>query len=319
MTLTDISLAVLKKRIAARKSQDFNFVFFGDTWFDWGDATKQTMKQAKQDAIRRFQIFGSCLEAASRIKPKPLFILYGGDAVRSGTEEQLRYFKAVTADFVKKSQIPFFMVPGNHERTGLGGPLTLYQSIIGPGKGNKELQENELSYILNTPRLRIAMLNDIGPVSGGTVYGITPSALSVFGKAVTTAKDVVVVMHVPPKVGSFKNFPSGEAFPITTAADKKFIAKLRKSPNVKLVLVSHIHDRLLSGSIAGKPAVLNGNGGAGTDVRPTPKPAIASFTYRSKSKTVVFGGQKSVTVNTKLKPNKVFITTKQGTITLPVN
>lgn len=317
-TLTDISLAVLNKRLATQKTPNFNFVFFGDTWFDWGDATKQTMKQAKQDAIRRFQILVSCLNAASRIKPKPLFILYGGDAVRSGTLAQLSYFKNTVENFVKKNNIAFFLVPGNHERNGVGGPLTLYQNLIGPRKGNKVLQENGLSYIINTPKVRIVMLNDVGPVSGGTVYGITPSALSVFEKGIKTMKDVVVVMHVPPKVGSFRNFPSGDTFPITTATDKKFIADLKKSGNVKLVLVSHIHDRLLNGTIAGKPAVLNGNGGAGTDVRPTPKPAIASFTFNNKLKAIQFNGQKSVTVNTKLKPTKVFITTKQGTITVPL-
>jgi hypothetical protein len=52
-------------------------------------------------------------------------------------------------------------------------------------------------------------------------------------------------MHVPPKAGSFKNFPSGEVFPINTPEDKKFIAGLKKSANVKLVLVSHIHNNLL--------------------------------------------------------------------------
>lgn len=318
-TLTDVSLQVLNKRIAKEsKNPVFNFAFFGDTWFDWGDATKQSFAKAKKDAIRRYQIFLSCLQEASRLKPRPLFILYGGDAVRSGTEEQIRYFRDTAVRFVKKYNIPIFLVPGNHERTGIGGPLTLYQIMIGPRKGNKVLQENELSYILNTPNLRMVMLNDIGPVSGGTVYGITPSALSVFEKGIHAKKDVVVVIHVPPKSGSFKNFPHGDVFPINTPENKKFIASLRKSPNVKLVLVSHIHNNLLKGTITGKTAVLNGNGGAGTDVQPTPKPAIATFTYNNKNKSIAFKGQKPVVVNTKQSPDKVFITTQSGTKAYPI-
>lgn len=300
------------------KKPAFNFAFFGDTWFDWGDATKQSFTKAKKDAVRRYQIFVSCLQAASRLKPKPLFILYGGDAVRSGTAEQIRYFRDTAVRFVKKYNIPLFLVPGNHERNGIDGPLTLYQNMIGPRKGNKVLQENGLSYILNTPNLRLVMLNDIGPVSGGTVYGITPSTLSVFEKGINTKKDVAVVLHVPPKAGSFKKFPSGEVFPINTPENKRFITGLRKSPNVKLILVSHIHNNLLKGTIAGKTAVLNGNGGAGTDVQPTPKPAIASFTYNNKNKSVAFKGQKPVVVNTKLSPGKVFITTKSGTKAYPI-
>jgi hypothetical protein len=75
-TLTDFSLQVLNKRIEKDfKTSVFNFAFFGDTWFDWGDATKQSFTKGKKDAIRRYQIFVSCLQAASRLKPKPLFIL----------------------------------------------------------------------------------------------------------------------------------------------------------------------------------------------------------------------------------------------------
>ena len=137
-TFTDISLDVLNKRIALEsKKPAFNFAFFGDTWFDWGDATQQTFSKAKKDAIRRYQIFLSCLQAASRLKPKPLFILYGGDAVRSGTAEQIRYFRDTAVRFVKKYNISLFLVPRNHERTGNGGPLTLYQNMIGLEKGIK--------------------------------------------------------------------------------------------------------------------------------------------------------------------------------------
>ncbi|RNB90406.1 hypothetical protein EDM56_07790 [Brevibacillus fluminis] len=317
-TLTDISLKVLNKRMANRKSPNIPFVFFGDTWFDWGDATKQTLNKGKRDAIRRFQIFLSCLETSSQLNPKPLFILYGGDAVFSGSVEQLTYFKTTVARFVKNTNIAFFMVPGNHERNGVGGTLQNYQNIIGPRKGDKTVHEIGLNYHINTPDLRLIMLNDVGPVSGESRYGITPSALASFESGIKTRKDVVVVMHVPPKVGSFSKFPSSEAFPISTPADKAFITSLSKAKNAKLVLVSHIHNLLLRGQIAGKPAVLNGNGGAGTDTQPTPQPTITSFMFFKNNKSIVFTGNKKVRVNTAFRPTKVFISTKQGIITVPI-
>ncbi|WP_162305654.1 metallophosphoesterase [Paenibacillus ottowii] len=317
-TLTDISLKVLNKRLANQKNPNFQFVFLGDTWFDWGNAILQSFTKAKQDAIRRYQIFLSCLDKASKQKPKPLFILYGGDGVFSGSAEQLMFFKNAVEKFVRKTNIAFFMVPGNHERNGVNGSLVNYQNIIGPRKGNKTVQENGLNYIINTPKLRMVMLNDVGPVAKPTRYGITNSALATFNKGINTKKDVVVVMHVPPKAGSFKSFPSSEAFPVTTPNDKAFIANLSKSKSVKLILVSHIHDILLKGTIAGKTAVLNGNGGAGTDTRPTLNPVISSFTFINKNKSIRFDGQRSVTVNTKIRPRKVFILTKDGIISVPI-
>ncbi len=320
-TLTDISLNVLKTRLKSEKKKNFNFVFFGDSWFDWGDASKSgtTMNTAKKDAILRYQIVLSSLQAATKVKPKPLFILYGGDAVRSGAVPQLTYFRDTVAKFVQKHKIPFFLVPGNHERNGAGGPLTDYQNIIGPKKHDKALKENSLNYILNTPDLRMIMLNDIGPVSGGTKFGITSQALSTFNKGIKTGKRVLVVMHVPPKSGSFSHFPTDEAFAVTTPNDKQFIATLKKTDRVKLVLVSHIHNIRLKGKIAGKVAVLNGNGGAGTDTTPTPHPVTTLFHFDQKKKTIAFKGDKTVKVNTFLKPTKVFIATTGGTIiTIPI-
>ncbi|KAF6569460.1 hypothetical protein JDW19_05765 [Paenibacillus polymyxa] len=193
-----------------------------------------------------------------------------------------------------------------------------YQNIIGPRKGKKAVQENGLNYIINTPKLRMVMLNDVGPVAKPTRYGITNSALVTFNKGINTKKDVVVVMYVPPKVGSFKKFPSSEAFPVTTPNDKAFIANLGKSKSVKLTLVSHIHDVLLKGTIAGKTAVLNGNGGAGTDTRPTLNSIISYFAFIYNNKCIRFNGHKSVTVKTKLRPSKVFILTKDGIISVPI-
>lgn len=44
-------------------------------------------------------------------------IIYGGNGVFTGDRDLLNYFKDTVINFIKKKKIPFFMIPGNHEKT----------------------------------------------------------------------------------------------------------------------------------------------------------------------------------------------------------
>lgn len=240
------------------KHSNYRFVYFGDSWFDWG--------KTRAEAITRYQIFLGALETAA--KQKPMFILIGGDVVFSGTEPQLKYVSQKLNEFMSKHKIPVFIAPGNHERTGTKGSLDLYRKYI----------SGRLNYKVDAPNLRIMLLNDIGPgtaVSGDykKYYGFDQSgtALATLKSGLATAgsRKVVVVMHVPPKTGTWTRangttfkLKNDDGFPINTPKNRDFLNTLKKNKNkVQKVLVGHVHDYATS-KIDGIPYIIEGQGGA---------------------------------------------------------
>lgn len=257
-TITQRAQSLLK---SLPKSNKFRFVYYGDSWFNWGNT--------RADAITRFQIFLGALETAARQKPKPLLILIGGDLVFTGLESHYRYVSQKLNQFMTKYKIPVFIAPGNHERTGPRGSLDLYRKYISA----------RLNYRVDAPRLRIIMLNNIGPgtaisESYSEYYGYDRS-----GAALSTLKSnlnstpantkVTVVMHVPPRTGTWRRangstftLRNDDGFPITTPANRDFLNTLRQNRNkIQKVLVGHVHTYATS-TIQGIPYVLEGQGGA---------------------------------------------------------
>lgn len=242
-----------KKKIPAK----FKFVFFGDSWYDWGTS--------RADAVRRYNIFRACLNKAAA--QKPLLILYGGDSVFTGSQDELSFFKETVEAFMKKTQIPFFMVPGNHEKAS-NGSFDNYRKIIG-GNLNYAI---DLPHI--NPKLRIIMLNNthqqINPHTNKKQYVIDDVALARFKELIKINTKVLVVIHVP---------PGERGFPINLGNNKKFLDILSNNKKkVQGVLVSHIHSsrKFFLNNI---PYYLSGEGGAGPNLfTPTINPSIDTFT-----------------------------------------
>ncbi|TCP53909.1 calcineurin-like phosphoesterase family protein [Tumebacillus sp. BK434] len=244
------------------KSSAFRFVYFGDSWFDWGTT--------RADAVTRFQIFLGALETAARQTPKPLFILIGGDVVFSGTQQQFQYVTQKISQFMDTSKIPVFIAPGNHERTGPTGPLNLYRKYISA----------QLNYRIDVPRLRVVMLNDIGPSSAlsssdyASYYGFEQSgnALPFLKESLRTTpagSKAVVVMHVPPRTGTWTRtngttftLKQEDGFSLSKPKNRDFMNTLSANRNkMQKVLVGHVHTYATS-TIHGIPYVLEGQGGA---------------------------------------------------------
>jgi hypothetical protein len=275
--------------LASKKiPSSYRFVFFGDTWFDWG--------ASKIDAISRYKIFRACLDKAASLKP--LFILYGGDGVFSGELDELNYFKDTVVAFMNKTKIPFFMVPGNHER--LKGSLANCQKIVG-GRLNYNID-----FPHTNPRLRVIMLNNTLLQNGQ--YFFDDSALH-FQTSIKTKANVIVTMHVPPRAG---NFPKNNknTFPINVGNNKKFMDILLKNQaKIQLGLVSHIHTSGFT-TIGQIPFVLSGDGGAGQfKTPPTQNPSIAAFRVGNGK---VTNFQKVQVTNSSKQPNPKFVFLQQN-------
>lgn len=243
------------------KSSTFRFVYFGDSWFDWGTT--------RADAIARYQIFLGALETAARQTPKPLFILIGGDLVFSGTEQQYRYVTQKLSQFMDAFKIPVFIAPGNHERTGPAGSLDLYRKYISA----------RLNYRIDVPRLRIVMLNDIGPGTAlsssdyASYYGFEQSgnALAFLKESLRTTpagSKAAVVMHVPPRTGTWTRvngttfkLKQDDGFSLAKPKNRDFMNTLSANRNkMQKVLVGHVHTYATS-TIDGIPYVLEGRRG----------------------------------------------------------
>lgn len=250
--LHEISLNLLNQQVAKlTNKRAFSFAFIGDSWYGREPINGRILTQVLNGVAKK----------------KPLYLLHGGDIVFSGSTENLTRFKNFIYDFMKRTGIPVFVVPGNHERNGTKGSLENYMKIIGPP-----------NFKVNVPNVRVIGINNIGPV--GTItnndytfyYGFSNDygrrELNQLKANLRNApKSVVLLMHVPPYAGEFRaKYPNNDPNHIQENGFFKglnsFCQLVRSNPKIKKGLVSHIHNDNVVDTICGAQFVLSGRAGA---------------------------------------------------------
>lgn len=116
--------------------------------------------------------------------------MHSGDAVFTGTTKEFKTGGTYTDKLPVKSllqlildpnrgvpDIPFFIVPGNHDQTGLNGPLTKFRTFIGPTR-----------FGFSLPRIKTTIigLNNIQQLgldkNKQPIYGFPPTELAFLKK-----------------------------------------------------------------------------------------------------------------------------------------
>ncbi|NMO94296.1 metallophosphoesterase family protein [Paenibacillus lemnae] len=197
MTLFQTSKDRLLRNVGRLKSNEFTFIGMGDSWAGNGQSSNA--------------IFTAALSAVRNLKKKPLFILHNGDAVFTGTVQEFKTGGTYSGVPVKSllqmiqdrnkgvPDIPFFIVPGNHEHTGINGPLTNFRTYIGP-----------THFAIHLPKIKTSIIGlDNSQVigsngSGQSIYGFAPGELTFLENELKQAqKNTVLTMHVPPRIGKW--------------------------------------------------------------------------------------------------------------------
>ncbi len=221
-----------------KNPNEFTFVFMGDSWAGDGQASNS--------------IFGLALSAVRSLKNKPLFILHSGDSVFTGTVKEFKTGGIYTDKVPVKSllqlindpqkgvpHIPFFIVPGNHDKTGINGPLTNFRNHIGPTRFGIHLPRIKTSIIglNNVKQLGLDKKNE-------PIYGFPATELSYLKKELEhSQKNTMLLMHVPPRIGKWANpnyFQDPEStFGNTNDQLTRFLKEIRGK--VSHVLLGHVH------------------------------------------------------------------------------
>ena len=240
-TMIEESLSLFQKRQREVNPANFQFVLLGDSWVgpvlpNFRSASNDVLQAAIQKAITF----------------NPLLIAYSGDAVFSGTTTQLNTFRNLVRNTLTSTghgDIPFFTTPGNHDATKEGS-FTNYQRIIG-----------SLQYQVDSSRLsfRLVSVNDSTLVSRG-VYEIKPDQLLFASQHLRAARrHKFLLLHVPPRVGSFKNFLSDST--LNSGHGFLKLERIIRQNHVNGVLSGHVHGFFRTHTL-GTDYVVSGGAGA---------------------------------------------------------
>ncbi|MBV7272107.1 metallophosphoesterase [Clostridium sp. PL3] len=251
MTLFDQSFADLQAIKSKRNPDDYNIVFFGDSWVQRsiGSDVRFVSNDIFEVAMQRAMDFN------------PLLFAYGGDGAFTGTEDNLNFLVEKINSLNKDKngdRVPFFMVPGNHDAARSNNTLSLdnYKKIIGP---------EDIHWYIDLPsfRLRLVGLNSLYHYVYKE-YGLTESELEFLDNILPYNRchmNVFVDMHVPPREPQL-DWVGEDAFP-NERGRKEFYNIVRN--RVSKVLLGHIHDFQLAEAHDVK-FILSGGGGATLNV-----------------------------------------------------
>ncbi len=247
MTLFDQSFANLEAIKSKRNPDDYNIVYFGDSWVQRGIG------------IVSNDIFEVAMQRAMDFDP--LLFAYGGDGAYTGTEDNLNFLVDRINSLNKDKngdRVPFFMVPGNHDAARSGNTLSLdnYKKIIGP-------EDIHWCIDLHKFRLRLVGLNSLYHYVYKE-YGLTENELEFLDNSLPNDRchmNVFVVMHVPPREPQL-DWVGEDAFP-NERGRRDFYEIVRN--RVSRVLLGHIHDFQLAEAHDVK-FILSGGGGATLNV-----------------------------------------------------
>lgn len=209
-----------------------------------------------QPELRGGEGFRAALAAAHALKPRPEFILTGGDLVFDALDQDEGRAKALFDLFTsicRDSDIPFRHCIGNHDVFGWG-----HKSKVGrdhPGYGKKMVQERlglaRTSYSFDHKGWHFCAVDDIVPKSGGGYEGaFSEETLDWLGRDLSEAKGRPTVLwaHIPVvSVCAFRDVDASDQ-PQTFAPrsrvcrNPKPILALLREHRVPLVLAGHLHE-----------------------------------------------------------------------------
>lgn len=255
VTLFERSKELLNIQETQVDKSDFSLVFMGDSWAGDGHASNSIFIEALKEAKNH----------------NPLCIVHGGDAVWTGSPEQIKdgwkqqfqngeFFIPSFLNLIDQEvpDIPVFVVPGNHDSEKRDIPaFENFKKFIGP---------DDLHFTIDVKRLKfrlIGLYTDF-TTDGVKTYLLTDSELDYLKSNLTNApKNTFVALHVPPSAGKWKKkFKDVESTFVINANEFLDIIE----DKVAKALVSHVHlydtaeikdtEFILSGG-AGAPLVTN--------------------------------------------------------------
>jgi Icc protein len=250
-----------------------------------------------QPELKADEGFRKALAAVHELKPRPDFILTGGDLVMDSMETpepRSKMLFDLFAAVCKDSDIPFRHCVGNHDIFGWG-PRNR-QSPAHPLYGEKMVQErlglDETTYTFEHKGWTFAIVNDVVPRGepGGYVGLFTAKVRDRLDRAFTAAGDApkIVCNHIPVmSVAVYRRLdvPIDEALCITVPLvcnNSKPILEVFRKHKVNLAIAGHTHENetiayehttfITDGAVSGAwwrgPRFLSPEGFGVFDVRP---------------------------------------------------
>ncbi|UCD29560.1 MAG: metallophosphoesterase, partial [Planctomycetota bacterium] len=208
-----------------------------------------------QHSLRAEEGFSKCLAAVHALRPRPDFILTGGDLVMdvlAADEGQAKKLFDLYTSICKDSDIPIWQCIGNHDVFGWSSRGKVAPNHVAYGKkmAQQRLNLPRTTYSFDHKGWHFCVVDDILPFEGeGWQGGITEKDLDWLSRDLATAggKHKVLCAHMPiitisvfrdvnisdhPQIGVSKKAMCRNPGPIL---------KLLRQHNVDLVLAGHTH------------------------------------------------------------------------------
>jgi len=199
-----------------------------------------------------------CLEAVHELKPRPSFILTGGDLVhdaRNDTEVGTRQKFALAKGILKNTDIPIRHCVGNHDCFGWGPKSNVSTDHADYGKQmlRDALGIDELTYAFDAAGWRICVVDNIQPTNfdnqRGYQGGIDEATMDWLDKQFTAAAErpKLLLTHIPitsaAVLGYTKDTPAKHRELPTSllCTNSAAILELLNKHQVQLVLTGHLH------------------------------------------------------------------------------
>lgn len=182
--------------------------------------------------------FSRLMQRVVELEPKPDLIVVSGDLAETGTDEEY----ALVAAGLRGTDIPFVVVPGNHDRRE-----PLRQAF----RGETGIEPDHLAFSRAVAGVRLLGLDTLveGSAHGALSDGQLGWLENELGQA--SSGPIVIVMHHPPfRTG----IPAMDAIGLLPGGDG--LARLLEGrTNIAGILCGHVH-RAITGSFAGLPAII---------------------------------------------------------------
>jgi 3',5'-cyclic AMP phosphodiesterase CpdA len=199
--------------------------------------------------------FRRCLRAVHALKPRPDFILTGGDLIMDALnkpEAEVRAQFELFVKMTKDSDIPFRHCIGNHEVFGWSSKGTISPDHAQYGKKmvRDYLQLDRLTYSFDHKGWHFAVVDSIKPVEGGYQGGVSPADLTWLAEdlAAAGARPKVICTHIPfVSLAAQRNAKQKPEWGNVGAPrylvcdDPAASLKLCREQKVTMVLAGHLH------------------------------------------------------------------------------
>jgi 3',5'-cyclic AMP phosphodiesterase CpdA len=200
--------------------------------------------------------FRRCLEAVHALKPRPDFILTGGDLIMDALDKPETEVRAQFELFVKMmsdSDIPVRHCIGNHEVFGWKskGAISPDHAQYGKKMVQDYLGLERLTYGFDHKGWHFAVVDSVKPVPGGYEGGVSAADFRWLNEDLAAAGDrpKVVCTHIPfVSVAAQRNAKQQPEWGNIGAPrslvcdDPAEMLKLCREQKVRLVLAGHVHE-----------------------------------------------------------------------------